>query len=56
MLVFIGLSSDYNDAITGVVLIAIVVFDAVSQKKKVTKTRRERLLARTAALEGGKAE
>ena len=56
LLVFIGLSSDYNDAITGVVLIAIVVFDAVSQKKKVTKTRRERLLARTAALEGGKAE
>lgn len=56
LLVFVGLSSNYNDAITGIVLIAIVVFDAVSQSKKAAKNRQERLLARTASLEGGKAE
>lgn len=54
LLVFIGLSSDYNDTITGVILIAIVVFDAVNQRNNVTKNRRERLLARTSE-EGGKA-
>lgn len=54
LLVFIGLSSDYNDTITGIILIAIVVFDAVSQRKKVVANRRERLLARTSE-EGGEA-
>lgn len=56
LLVFIGLSSDYNDAITGIILIAIVVFDAVNQANGEKKIRRARLLARASVAEGGKAE
>lgn len=52
LLVFIGLSSDYNDAITGIILISIVVFDAVSQRNTMNKARCARLLARTEATEG----
>ncbi len=58
ILVFIGLSSNYNNTITGILLIAIVVIDAVVQNHNTTKARRERLLARTetvleGAMEGG---
>lgn len=47
ILVFIGLSSNYNNTITGILLIAIVVIDAVIQKHNTKKARRERLVART---------
>lgn len=47
MLVFIGLSSDYNNTITGIMLITIVVVDALAQRRAVETTRRKRLAART---------
>ncbi|MGI6214783.1 MAG: ABC transporter permease [Christensenellales bacterium] len=48
VLVFIGLSSDYDNTITGCLLIIIVVFDAVMQKRTATKARHQRLQTRTA--------
>ena len=55
LLVFIGLPSDYNNTITGVMLIAIVVVDALTQRRSIETARRKRLLLRTAdkAAEGG---
>lgn len=58
ILVFLGFSSNYDNTITGILLITIVVIDAVIQKRNIEKTRRERLTARTAIaieneLEGG---
>jgi len=56
MLVFIGLSSDYDNTITGVMLITIVVIDALMQRNTIEKARRKRLLSKTAlkdASEGG---
>ena len=47
ILVFIGLSSDYNSTITGVMLITIVVIDALAQNRSVENSRRKRLAART---------
>lgn len=47
ILVFLGFSSDYDNTITGILLITIVVFDAVMQHRNIEKARRERLLART---------
>jgi len=47
MLVFLGLSSDYNNTITGVMLITIVVVDALAQRRSVENARRKRLAART---------
>ena len=56
LLVFIGLPSDFNNTITGVMLIIIVVVDALTQRRSIEMTRRKRLLSRTAgtAAEGGK--
>ncbi|WPC43120.1 ABC transporter permease subunit [Clostridium sp. JS66] len=48
ILVFLGLSSNYDNTITGILLITIVVIDAVIQKHNVEKSRRERLTAKTA--------
>lgn len=48
LLVFIGLSSDFDNTIKGVMLITIVVVDAVMQRNAAEKARRERLLARSA--------
>lgn len=48
MLVFIGLSSDYDNTITGIMLITIVVADALMQRRSVEMARRKRLLSRTA--------
>ncbi|AGY78202.1 ABC transporter permease [Clostridium autoethanogenum] len=48
ILVFVGLSSNYDNTITGILLITIVVIDAVIQKHNIEKSRRERLAARTA--------
>ncbi len=47
ILVFLGLSSDYNNTITGVLLITIVVIDALTQRRAVETSRRKRLAART---------
>ncbi len=47
VLVFLGLPSDYDNTITGVLLILIVVFDAVFQARSAEKLRKERLAAKT---------
>jgi len=47
ILVFLGFSSNYDNTITGILLITIVVFDAVMQRRNTEKARRERLSART---------
>ena len=49
LLVFLGFSSDYDNTITGVLLITIVVVDALMQNRAAIKNRRQRLIARTAA-------
>lgn len=57
ILVFLGFSSDYDNTITGVLLITIVVIDALSQNRAAIKNRHQRLVARTSAAirtEGGK--
>ena len=46
LLVFIGLSSDFDNTIKGVMLITIVVADAVMHTRSVEKARRARLAAR----------
>lgn len=61
ILVFLGFSSNYDNTITGVLLITIVVADAIMQNRKIEKTRRERLIARTSIaietdVEGGSAK
>ena len=55
LLVFIGLPSDYNNTITGVMLIVIVVVDSLTQRRSIEMSRRKRLLSRTApgAAKGG---
>ena len=55
LLVFIGLPSTYDNTITGVMLIVIVVVDALAQHRSIEMSRRKRLLSRTAenAPEGG---
>lgn len=52
ILVFLGFSSDYDNTITGVMLIAIVVVDAVSQNRAAVKNRHARLAARAAVGKG----
>ena len=49
LLVFIGLPSTYDNTITGVMLIVIVVVDALAQHRSIEMSRRKRLLSRTAA-------
>lgn len=51
LLVFIGLPSTYDNTITGIMLIAIVVVDALAQRRSIEMARRKRLLSRTE--EGG---
>lgn len=48
LLVFIGLPATYNNTITGVMLIVIVVADSLTQRRAVEMARRKRLLSRTA--------
>ena len=48
LLVFIGLPATYNNTITGVMLIVIVVIDALAQSRSIEMARRKRLLSRTA--------
>ena len=55
LLVFIGLPATYNNTITGVMLLVIVVIDALAQRRSIEMSRRKRLLSRTAVSpEGGK--
>jgi len=54
LLVFIGLPATYNNTITGVMLIVIVVADSLTQRRSIEMARRKRLLSRTAEKpEGG---
>ena len=48
LLVFIGLPSTYDNPITGILLIVIVVVDALTQRRSIEMARRKRLLSRTA--------
>lgn len=54
LLVFMGFSSNYDNAITGVILITIVVADALMQRRAAANNRHARLAARTSAAPGGK--
>lgn len=47
LLVFLGFSSNYDNTITGVILITIVVIDAILQKRMIVDNKHKRLLART---------
>ena len=47
ILVFLGFSSDYDNTITGVMLIVIVVVTTVAQNRAIVKNRHEVLRART---------
>lgn len=56
LLVFMGFSSNYDNAITGIILITIVVADALMQRRNAVRNRHDRLAARTAesaAVKGG---
>ena len=54
ILVFMGFSSDYDNTITGIMLITIVVLDALMQRHAAERIRRERLRARAASSSGDK--
>lgn len=56
ILVFLGFSSDYDNTITGILLITIVVIDALTQNRAAVKNRRKRLVARTALADPVKGE
>ena len=57
LLVFMGFSSNYDNTITGIILITIVVADALMQRRAAVRNRHERLAARTTgAAEGGEAK
>ncbi len=47
VLVFVGLPSTYNNTITGVLLIIIVVSDALIQRRAIERARKERLSVRS---------
>ena len=48
ILVFLGFSSDYDNTITGILLITIVVLNTVTQNRAILKNRHQILSARTA--------
>lgn len=50
LLVFIGLSSDYDNTIKGIMLITIVVADSLMHRHSIESARRERLVARASAV------
>ncbi len=56
ILVFLGFSSDYDNTITGIMLITIVVVTTVMQNRAVIKTKHEILRARTAGSRGAQTE
>ncbi len=53
ILVFLGFSSDYDNTITGILLIAIVVMNTLVQNRTILQNRRQVLLARTRLTGGG---
>lgn len=53
LLVFMDLGSTYDNTITGIMLLAIVVVDALVQTRNAELNRRQRLAARTASGKGG---
>lgn len=55
ILVFLGFSSNYDNTITGILLITIVVLDAVFERRNAKRARRKRLTARTAEVTPGRA-
>ena len=48
ILVFLGLSSNYDNTITGIILIVIVVVNTIIQNREIVKSRREISLKRIA--------
>ncbi|MFT4106069.1 MAG: ABC transporter permease [Lacrimispora sp.] len=54
ILVFLGFSSDYDNTITGIMLLTIVVINTVAQNRLILKNRHEILSARTAEKGGEK--
>lgn len=54
LLVFMELGSTYDNTITGIMLLAIVVADSLMQKNAAEKNRRQRLAARTLSGAEGK--
>ena len=54
LLVFMGFSSNFDNAITGVILITIVVADALMQRRAAVNNRHARLAARTSTAISGK--
>ncbi len=54
ILVFLGFSSDYDNTITGIMLLTIVVISTAAQNRAVVKNRHEILSARTAEKGGDK--
>lgn len=54
LLVFMELGSTYDNTITGVMLLAIVVVDALMQRRTAEMNRRQRLAARTGSADFGK--
>lgn len=54
ILVFLGFSSDYDNTITGILLISIVVINTVAQNRAIVRTRHEILSARTSLQPGRK--
>ncbi|MCD7735386.1 MAG: ABC transporter permease [Lachnospiraceae bacterium] len=56
LLVFMELGSTYDDTITGIMLITIVVVDSLMQRNAAEKNRRQRLAARTTGGEMGKGD
>ncbi len=54
LLVFMQFPSNYDNAITGVILITIVVIDALMQRRTAVNNRHARLAARTSAAPSGK--
>ena len=54
VLVFIGLPSTYDDTITGVMLIVIVVLDALIRSRAIEQARRERLSLRSKIVQEAK--
>ena len=47
ILIFMGFSSDYDNTITGVMLIVIVVVTTVMQNREIVRNHHDMLLART---------
>lgn len=54
ILVFLGFSSDYDNTITGIMLLTIVVINTVAQNRAAEKNRRRILSARTGGKGGEK--